>query len=173
MANTYEWTAIAHSGSKQKDKHIIMVAYNPGMGGVNEVAAVVPMYDLRDMDLSGDVSWTEAAWVAGTKLIDPVYIFRIINSLGAASCVTEAAIKLNDPFLYSQSIRGTLETVYKLRNEILTAVMVKSFISTPIQLGLAKAGLAELGKIGGVANFLIKTACEKAIIESLIRAMRP
>lgn len=169
MATNFKWTAIAHS---QSPEHIILVAYRSIGSGLNDVVAVSPLYDLRDMNLSGSVSLTEAGWTAATRLVDPLYIFRIINSLGNASCVADAARQLRDYKLYNEALAGVLETTFKLRHEILTAVMLKSFLSTPIQLNLANTGLAKLNKIGGVATFIVKTALEAAIMKTVVPAIK-
>jgi hypothetical protein len=175
MANNIQWTAISNSQSKAKNKHIILVGYQPtGMGSMNEVCAVLPMYDMRDMDLSGSVSVLEAAWAAATKWIDPLYVFKLINESGKSSCVADSATQMKDYFLYQSAMVGALEATFKVRQEILTAVLMKSFLSAHIggsvngALTLANCGVAELIRMGGVGTFIIKTALEKVIMTSIL-----
>ena len=169
-----KWTAIenSYSGVKGQNKHVILVAYTSAGMGLNEVCAVAPMYDLRDMDLSGSVSWLEAGWDYVTKLWDPVYVFGLIKSANKGSCVTDAALQMKDPFLYQNSQISQLESIFKLRKEILTAVMIQGLIGPAIgpALGVASSGLAELMNIGGAAPFLIKTAFQTAINKAIMYA---
>lgn len=164
-----KWTAIEHSGSKVKGqgKHVSLVAYEEGKN-MNDVIAVFPMYDIRDMNLNGSVSWLEAGFSTVTNLYDPVFVFQIIKAAGDSSFLADTARQLDDWFLWEQARRGMLESVFKLRKAILTATMLQTFISPHLQLNLAKSGLAELNKIGGVAIFMVKASLEKAIMKLVL-----
>lgn len=99
MANKIQWTAKEHSLSQQKGqgKHVILVAYqSKGKGGMNEVVAVMPTYDLRDMNLDGSAAMSEILWLGLTSILDPYEVFGVINSLGSQSPVVDAAIQLRD-----------------------------------------------------------------------------
>lgn len=179
MANDIQWTALKNSQSKLNNKHIILVAYKPtGMGRLNEVCGVLPMYDMRDMDLSGSVSILEAGWSAATRIVDPFYVFKMIKASGKSSCIADAATQMKDYFLYDSAIVGALEATFKVRHEILTAVLMKSFLSAHIgttlsgALTLANCGVAELLKMGGVGTFIIKTALEAAIMKCVLPTVK-
>ncbi len=177
MSNNIQWTAIENSGSQLKgqNKHILLVAYKPGMGGINEVCAVCPMYNLKDMDLSGRVSVLELGWSAVTWVWDPLYVFGLIKSANKSSCITDAASQMNDPFLFQASRTAQLEAIFSLRREILTGVMCKGLIGqvTGPALTLASAGIVELMKVGGgAAAFIIKMGFEAAIQKALIYSVK-
>lgn len=178
MANNIEWEVIENSQSKEKNKHVILVAYQPMGGGMNDIVAVFPMYDLRDYDLSGSASFQEKAWTEVTKLVDPLYIFGLMNAAGNASCMIDAAVQKRDYFLQQAATAGLLRDTWNLRHEIMTAVMMKSFLSAHIKvnltsaLTLANCGMAELVKIGGVGTFIIQAALEATIMNAVLALPR-
>ena len=62
MTNSIQWTVIPQNTTRPQI-NLILVGYRPsGMGGMNEVCAVSPLYDLRDMNLDGTASLTEKLW---------------------------------------------------------------------------------------------------------------
>jgi len=171
MSDKVQGKAIEHSMSqcKGQGRHIIAVGYKPVGGGLNEVTCTIPLYDIRDMDLSGGVSWSEAGWSAATRIIDPLYIFGIMNSLGRASFHLEAAHQLRDYQMMMATTREILEQTFKLRHEILRAVLVKSFVTANINLNvdLFNLGLTEISKLGFLTTFVVKTVLEQAVMRSI------
>ena len=167
MANTIQWKLIENSQSQVKNKHAIVVGYKPtGMGRINEVAAVIPMYDLRDTDLSGSVSILESGWAAATKLIDPLYVFGLMNSSGKCSCIQDAAIQTHDYQLQHNNTAAFLSSIFNLRQKILTAVLLKSFLAPQISLNVSlfNNALAEISKFNFLTTFFVKQALEKAVM---------
>jgi hypothetical protein len=162
MANSIKWKAIEHSQSKAKGKHVILVAYQSmGAGGLNKVSGVVPLYDIRDMNFDGSTSVLEK-W-----MYDPYEVFDFISSTSQVSCVADAAIQMRDYDLYNKTIQGFLRATHKACSRMLTTIMVEKGISPGIELSLAETGLANLGKFSEVAQFIVQTALENVIIESI------
>ncbi len=162
MTQSVKWKAIEHSQSKIKNKHVILVAYQSmGAGGLNKVACVVPLYDIRDMNFDGSVSIPERWWY------DPYEVFDFISSTSQVSCVADAARQMRDYDLYNKTIQGFLRSTHKACSRMLTTIMVEKALSPGIELNLANTGLANLGQFSEVAQFIVQTALETAVIESI------
>jgi hypothetical protein len=173
MSNEVQWATIEHSGSRRKGagKHTILACYRSrGAGGMNDVLSVSPLYDLRDADLNGSVTWLEAGWSAGTAVVDPVKVFGIINSLGGASFMLEAARELKDYELQQLALRGVLEGAYNVRHEMLAAVAAQSFVvgNVNVSLDLLNLGLAEVSRFGFATMFIVKKIAETAVMKSVL-----
>ena len=168
MANSIKWKAIEHSGSKQKNAHVILVAYQSmGKGGMNKVCGIVPLYNLRDMNLDGSVSISETLWLGLTSLWYPYEVFGLLNSLSAQSPVSDAAIQLRDYELYNKATADLLRSTHKACARALTTLMVEKVLGPGIELNLAKSGLANLGKFSGYAEFIVQQTLETVIMESI------
>jgi len=174
MANKIQWKLIENGQSRVKNKHAIVVGYQPSGMGLNEVATVIPMYDLRDMDLSGSVSTLEAGWAAVTSFFDPFYVFGLISESGRCSCIMEAARQLKDYKLSQDTSADFLKTIFNVRHELLTAVLLKSFLTPQINLNvdLFNNGLAEISKFGFMTAFFVKTSLEKAVMEAILKTVK-
>lgn len=173
MANSIRWKAIEHSGSKQKNAHVILVAYQSmGKGGMNKVCGIVPLYDLRDMNLDGTASISEIAWLGLTSMWDPYEVFGLLNSLSAQSPVSNAAIQLRDYELYNKATADLLRTTHKACARALTSLMVENILSPGIELNLANTGLANLGRFSDSAQFIVQQTLETVIMESICAARR-
>jgi hypothetical protein len=166
MANSIKWKAIEHSGSKQKNAHVILVAYQPAPK-FNKVVGIVPLYDLRDMNLDGTASWTEIGWLGLTSLLDPYEVFGVMNSLSEFSPVENAALQLNDFDLLTKAKMGFLEATHKACARALTTLMVEKVLGPGIELNLAKTGLQNLGRLSGTAQFIVQQTLEAVIMESI------
>lgn len=169
MANTIKWKAIEHSGSqlKGKKKHVILVAYQSRGMGLNKVVGVAPLYDLRDTDLDGSVSYGEAFFAGGWY--DPYYIFELMTSANNTACAIDAGIQLHDLEFRDKAIRGFLKTGYNVCSKALVAIMVEKAISPGLELTLAETGLANLGTFSDAAQFLVQTEIENIIIDSITK----
>lgn len=177
MTNGIQWQAIEHSGSNclGEGKHVIAVGYRSrGKGGLNEVCSVIPLYDIRDSNLNGSVSFLEGGWNAGTAVVDPLHIFQIMNSLGEVSFMAEAAVQMDDGELLMEVKRSALERIYKARHEILMAVLMKTFLTANINLNvdLFNKGLAEISRFGFHTAFFVKVAVEQAVMASIKPMLR-
>jgi hypothetical protein len=169
MKSDIQWKIIEHSKSKSVNKPKIHVFYRSrGKGGMNEIIGVTPLYDMRDKDLDGDVSWQEAGISGISRIYDPVYIFKLVNSFGNASCLIEAGSQLHDYKLIYDATGDFLESVYAMRYDLLTAVilnqMLNSLVSSPMKQ-LAQAGLAEVNRVYGVIPFIVSKAMQMAVKE--------
>jgi hypothetical protein len=167
MANNIKWKAIEHSGSKQKGKHVILVAYKSRGMGLNEIIGVSPLYDLRDANLDGSVSIPEKLY--GSGWYDPYYVFELMTSASSTSCAIDAAIQMRDLEFRHKAISGFLKTAYKITSQALVTLMVEKVLSPGLELTLAKTGLANLGEFSDAAQFMVQTAIEEAIISSITR----
>ncbi len=162
MRNGFRWRAIEHSQSKIKSKHVILACCRSmGKGGLNEVCAVVPLYDMRDMNFDGSVSIPEKFWY------DPYEVFDLIELASKTSCVADAARQLRDYQLYNKTIQGFLRSTHKACSRALTTIMVEKAITPGVELNLANTGLANLGQFSEAAQFVVTTALETAVIESI------
>lgn len=163
------WTAIEHSLSRVKGsgKHVILVGYQPDGPILNKVVAVSALYNLMDYDLSGWVSPTEFLWGHGSGLFDPHHVFKFMKE-GSKTCfVADAARQKRDYALYNETIMGLLKNTHEVCSVALTEIMVDKAIMPGVQLNLANTGLAELGKISSVAQFVVRTALRWAIVKSI------
>ena len=166
MANSIKWKAIEHSQSKQKGKHVILVAYQTQGMGLNKVSAVVPCYDIRDMNFDGSVSIPEKWWY------DPYEVFDFISSTSQVSCVANAAIQMRDYDLYNKTIQGFLRATHKVCSRALTTILVEKAFGTGLERTLAETGLANLGQFSEIAQFIVQTTLETVVIESICATRR-
>lgn len=170
MTNNIKWTVIQYA---QHQNNSILVGYKSrGKGGMNEVCAVSPLYDLRDMNLDGTASFTEKFWTSATTLKDPEHVFAIIKSMGPASCMIEAGTQLRDYELISKAIGDALQTLFDICVETLVASLMPAVIQNlalkPIQKAVAAAGLTTANSVYGGALFFLKVGMGSDIRESLI-----
>lgn len=174
MSDEIQWKVISNSQSQFPKKHVIAVGYKSRGMGLNEIAGVIPMYDIRDSNLNGYVSLLEKGWNSAIKYYDPAYIFQFINSSGKASCIIDAARQLDDPFYWQETRMNFLEEIFKLRYDILNAVLMKSFLTAQVSINvdLLNAGLVEMSKFSGGTLFFVKIGLEKLIMASIGKAMR-
>ena len=174
MSNEIQWKVISNSMSKLPKKHVIAVGYRSSGMGLNEIAAVIPMYDIRDSDLNGSVGFLEGGWSLMTKFFDPVYVFGIMKSLDKTCCLMDAASQLNDPFFWQETRMKALEEIFRLRHDILNAVLMKTFLTAHININvdLLNAGLVEMSKFSFGTLFFVKIALEKAVMASVGQAMK-
>lgn len=168
MTNNIQWTVIEHSQSSSPLSNLIMVGYRSRGMRLNEVCAVSPLYDLRDMNLDGRVSFTESFWNTATKFKDFEHVFAFIKSMGEMSCVTDAAVQLKDYELWEESMRAALEKVFDIGLESITPSVIQNLALQPIQKALAKAGLNTANNTYGGALFLFKVGLGSDIKQSLI-----
>lgn len=168
MANEIKWKPIEHSLSQQKGqgKHVILVAYKPAPR-FNEVVGVLPMYDLRDMNLDGSASTGEIVWLGLTTVFDPYEVFGVMNKLGTQSPVLEAAIQLRDYKLKTDAESQTLISTHKACARALTTLMIENILSPGIELNLARTGLQNLGRFSEFAQFIVQQILETVIMESI------
>lgn len=166
MANQIKWKGIEHRQSKLKGKHVIWVAYQTQGMGLNKVVGVVPCYDIRDMNFDGSVSIPEKWWY------DPYEVFDFISSTSEVSCIADAAIQMRDYDLYNKTIQGFLRSTHKACSRALTTILVEKAIGLGLERTLAETGLANLGKFSEVAQFVVQTALETAIMESICATHR-
>jgi hypothetical protein len=161
--STIQWTAIENSQSRVKNsyKHVSLVAYKPAGMGLNTVYAVAPLYDLRDLNLDGSASLAEKFWY------DPYEVFELIQTAGEASFIADAATQLRDYKLFNSAMAGLLKATHKASAKALTTIMVEKVLSPGIELNMANTALAELGKVSEVVQFVVQTALETVIIESI------
>jgi hypothetical protein len=167
MVNNIKWKAIEHSGSQQKGKHVILVAYKSRGMGLNEIIGVTPLYDLRDANLDGAVTALEKFYASGWY--DPYYVFELMTSSSSTSCAIDAAIQMRDLEFRRKAISGFLKTAYKITSQALVTIMVEKVLSPGIEQTLAKTGLANLGEFSDVAQFLVQTGIEEAIVSSITK----
>lgn len=169
MESVIKWKALEHSQSQQKGqgKHVILAAYMPTGAGMNKVVGIAPFYDLRDANLDGSVSVLEKIY--GSEYYNPYDVISLMNSSNAAACVQDAAAQMKDYALVTQASKSFLQATFKVCQKALVSIMFKKALSPGIQLSLANAGLAELGKISGVAQFIVLSTMEKAIVGSICR----
>ncbi len=167
MAGDIKWDALEHSQSKQTGKHVILVAYKWLGPGLNKVVCVVPLYDLRDANLDGSVSLPERFY--GSEFSDPYGVISLMNGSNAATCVADAARQKKDYELWKQAGTNFLQMAFKVCQKALVSIMVQKALSPGVSLSLANTGLAEMGKISVVANFLVLTSMEKAVVSSICR----
>jgi hypothetical protein len=168
MANNIKWKPIEHSQSKQKSKHVILVAYKSmGKGGLNDVLAISPLYNLKDANLDGSVSMSEKFWSVLTSMWDPYEVFDLMNSLGGVSPVLEAARQLKDYQLLNKATGDFLRATHKACSRALTTLMIEKVLSPGIELNLANSGLRNLGEFSEHAQFIVQQGLETAIMESI------
>lgn len=167
MESVIKWKALEHSQSRQKGKHIILAAYLPTGSGMNKVVGVAAFYDLRDANLDGSVSVLERIY--GSEYYNPYDVISLMNSSNTVACVQDAAVQMKDYALVTQASAAFLQSAFKVCQKALVSIMFQKALSPGIQLNLANAGLAELGKISGVAQFIVLSTMEKAIVGSICR----
>lgn len=169
MANNIRWKAIEHSQSNKKGAHVILVAYKPNGCSFNKVLGIVPLFDLRDTDFDGSVSYTESGWASFTNWVDPYYVFALMKSAGESSPIIDAARQMRDYELMNQATGEFLRTAFKVCTKALTTIMVEKSISPGLELNLANTGLANLRAFSDVAQFIVQSTLETIIVESICK----
>jgi len=167
MANIIKWEALEHSDSKLKGKHVILVAYMPAGAGMNKVIGVAPLYDLRDANLDGSVTVLEKIY--SSEYYNPFDLISLMNSANVVVCVKDAARQMKDWSLFQQADNAFLQATFQVAQKALVSIMVEKALAPGIKLSLAKTGLAELGKVSGVAQFIVQNTIKKAIVDSICR----
>ena len=167
MTNSIQWTVIPQNTTRPQI-NLILVGYRPsGMGGMNEVCAVSPLYDLRDMNLDGTASLTEKLWYGVTKIKDREHVFALIKSAGKLSCVMEAARQMNDYFLVEAAMREALEQVLDIAVQSIMPAVIQNLAVAPAQKAAAQTGLATATNVYGGALFLVKIGMGAPVQQSL------
>jgi len=165
MANpAIKWKVIEHSLSKVRGKHVILVAYQPRSPTLNQVLGIAPLYDLRDADLDGWVSWRE--WAYGWY-----YPYTGMGDLAAAtdrwSCVNDVARQMKDYVLWQQALGGMLKAAFEVCAVAQTTMLVDQVLAPGVQLTLARTALSDMGKAGGVVQFMVEKSMRWVLLKAL------
>jgi hypothetical protein len=160
------WKAVEHSGTKAKGKHVILVAYRPELAVTrrNKVIAFAPMYDLRDADMNGSTSWGEklAPWI-----FTPFGLGGMLAVLDNWSCVNDVASQFRDDKLRQAAQAGALRGLFEVCAVAQTTMLVDRLFMPGVQLTLAKSGLAEMTRLGGMVPFVVEKASRTAVIQAV------
>lgn len=167
MANNIRWKAIEHSQSNKKGAHVILVAYQSNGRILNKVVGIVPLFDLRDTNFDGSVSYNESFWAGFSNWVDPYYVFALMKAAGDCSPILEAARQLRDYELMNNTNAELLKKSFTVCSKALTTILTEKALSPGIELNLANTALANLKYCSDTAQFIVQTILETVIVESI------
>ena len=166
-----KWKIVQHPRSTAPGKHVILVAYKRisfGIGrGMGEVIAASPLYDLRDFNLDGDVSFLEGLYASG--LYDPYELNSLLLPAAEADFKMVAGNAVRDTKFVQDAAMGLLRTAYKATARAAITLTVEKILGPGIEKTLAVSALKNLETAGNAAMFVIQMGMETVIMESIAK----
>lgn len=143
-----QWTLYAHP--ENRDLKVVVGYFSLG-GRNNEVVAIIPLYDLRDTDHSGSVSWGETIlpWVP--------FVGGAVGPMQEAELMIRIGFDLHDPGLVQKAQLKALGTAFQTADKAFRKSTLKSMVSLPIQQALAAFPL------DAISSYVLKKASAQIV----------
>lgn len=166
-----KWKAFEHSYSKKEGAHMILVGYKRksfGIGpGLGEVVAASPLYDLRDFNYDGSVSFLERAFAGAWY--DPYELNSLLLPAADTDFKVEAGNAVRDYMFGQKAKEGFLRQAFKATARAAITISVEKILGPGIEKTLAASALSRMQSAGEAAMFVIQASLETVIMESIAR----
>jgi hypothetical protein len=142
------WTLYSHP--ENGDLKVI-VGYHSLGGRNNSVVAIIPLYDLRDTDHSGSVSWGETLlpWVP--------FVGGAVTPMQEAELMIRIGMDLKDADLVRQAQLKALGTAFKTADKAFRKQTLAGLVKLPLKQALAAFPLDT------IANYVVKKASSEIV----------
>jgi hypothetical protein len=146
-----QWAVFGHPRNRALKT---IIGYVP-FGRLNDVWAIIPLYDMRDADYDGKVGWGEALfpWVP--------FIGSTISPIQETQLMAHVAADLNDPGLYQLVQMRALHTGFELADKGFRKFTLGRLVGASIKPALEAFELSE------IATYLLKKAYKKTVMNLL------
>ena len=165
------WKAFEHSYSRKEGAHVILVGYKKkshGIGkGLGTVVAAAPLYDLRDFNWDGSVSFLEKAYAGA--VYDPYELNSLLMPAAETDFKVEAGNAVGDYMFGQKAKEGFLKQAFKATARAALTITVEKVLGPGIEKTLAVSALSRMGAAGEAAMFVIQASLETVIMESIAR----
>lgn len=165
------WKAIEHPYSKVEGGHVILVGYKKtsfGIGkGLGKVVAAAPLYDLRDFNWDGSVSFLEKAYASG--MYDPYELNSLLGPAADTDFKVIAGNEVGDYMFGQKAKEGFLRQAFKATARAAITITVEKILGPGIEKTLAASALGRMEAAGEAAMFVIQATLETVIMESIAR----
>lgn len=156
-----KWKLITHTMSKTKEHKMLVGYQSRGIGGLNKIFFLAPLYNLNDSNMDGSISMWE--WAISKNFYDPYSVFELFNSANDTCCTMDAAVQLRDLELWNKTKEGILKASHKAASKALITISIEKILSPGIERSLALTKLNEIGKFSSSLLFLVQTGMETAV----------
>lgn len=165
---TLQWKLVDSPMGGNSTKRQILVAYLSRGSGLGKLCAAFPLFDVRDANADGRVSWLEAGFTAYGNIDS---LFAMMSNASRTGFLQTAAIAVKD-YEYATNVKEkALRNIFSVAREQFTSLMISRLIGggSSRVLKVALNGIPGGGATCGVINFGAESLVKVAIVKSLFR----
>lgn len=162
------WRLVDDPMSRNGKKRQILVAWLSRGSGLGKLCAAFPLFDVRDANADGSVSWLESGFTAYGHVDS---LFGMMANSTRTGFLQTAALAVKDYEYYTQVTEAALKNVFSVAREQFTALTISRLIGAGSSgtLNVVLEGIPGGGATCGVINSAAEALVKMAIIKSSFR----